>query len=59
MILKSQAPIGQILVFFGQNGTYFFECVIFIDVPLNSPARINTFRHQKHALPSIDPILAP
>ena len=49
--------IEPILALLGQNGTYLLKCVIFIDVPLKSPARFHTFNTK--IIDIEDPILAP
>ena len=38
----SLALIDQILDFLGQNGTYLFECVVCIDVPLSRLSRLDS-----------------
>ena len=43
----SQALIDLILAILGQNGSCLRDLKIFIDAPLNSPARVDIFRHQQ------------
>ena len=44
----SLAFIDLILAVLNQNCTCFCDFVIFINAPLNYPARVDTFKHQNH-----------
>ena len=58
------ALTGLVVSLLGLNGTCLYEFVLrdfrtFIHAPLNSPARVDTFRYQNHVSSTyIDPILA-